>query len=309
MRTVKDFSSSIISGRGGRMDAATIAKSLGGRKAGDGYLVPCPVPGHGKGLGDRNPSLSIRNGERGLLIYCHAGCSVRDVHFELRICGLLDPDHEFHQRQTRPTGRVKPNKLEYECRCAGAPRRADSPNRDIALKIWNQETVLLSGTLGADYFTNHRQLNLARLDDVSHCLRWHPDKLMIIALMTNPVTNEPTGVHRTFLNADGSKHERKMLGLQGVIRLSPDDTVSNGLGICEGIEDGLAVLLSGWSPVWVATSARAIRNFPVLSGIEALTIFADPDTVGMEAAWECAARWLEAECEAKVSPPQEGANV
>jgi AAA domain/Toprim domain len=82
-----------------------------------------------------------------------------------------------------------------------------------------------------------------------------------------------------------------MLGKQGVIRLSPDEAVAQGLGICEGIEDGLAVLLSGWAPVWVATSAGVIARFPVLSGFESPTVFADPDEAGMNAALACADRW------------------
>jgi hypothetical protein len=100
----------------------------------------------------------------------------------------------------------------------------------------------------------------------------------------------PCGIHRTFLNADGSKRERKMLGRQGVVRLTPDEDVTHGLGICEGVEDGLAVL-ADWAPVWAATSAGAIERFPVLPGIEFLTIFADNDGPGLRAAQACAERW------------------
>ena len=83
-----------------------------------------------------------------------------------------------------------------------------------------------------------------------------------VALMTNPNAAEPCGVHRTFLNADGTKRDRKMWGKQGVVCLSPNDTVTARLGVTEGIEDGMAVLLSGWGPVWAATSAGAIERFP-----------------------------------------------
>jgi len=115
--------------------------------------------------------------------------------------------------------------------------------------------------------------------------------------------NRPTGIHRTFLNEDGTKCERKMLGRAGVIRLSPDETVMLGLGIAEGVEDGLAVLLSGWSPIWVAGSTGAIRRFPVLDGIGSLTIFADADSAGLEAAQECEGRWAALGKEARISSP------
>ncbi|MGH9549628.1 MAG: toprim domain-containing protein, partial [Terriglobales bacterium] len=78
---------------------------------------------------------------------------------------------------------------------------------------------------------------------------------------------------------------------QGVVRLSPDEDIALGLGIAEGIEDALAVLISGWAPGWAATCAGAIERFPVLPGIEALTIFADNDKAGIAAAKACAERW------------------
>ena len=75
------------------------------------------------------------------------------------------------------------------------------------------------------------------------------------------------------------------------------------LGITEGIEDGLAVLLSGWSPVWAATSAGAISRLPVLAGIDVLTIFADADDAGLAAAETCCARWQSAGIEARIATP------
>jgi hypothetical protein len=88
------------------------------------------------------------------------------------------------------------------------------------------------------------------------------------------ITAEPRGVHRTFVNADAIS--RMMLGRQGAVRLSPDEDVTFGLGITEGVEDALAVLLAaGAVPVWAVASAGGISRFPILHGIEALTIFAD----------------------------------
>jgi putative DNA primase/helicase len=100
-----------------------------------------------------------------------------------------------------------------------------------------------------------------------------------------------------------------MLGRAGVIRLSPDDAVMGGLGITEGVEDGLAVLLSGWSPIWAAGSAGAIRRFPVLAGIDSLTIFADADSAGVEAAQECARRWAIVRKEARITAPARSHNA
>jgi Toprim domain len=177
---------------------------------------------------------------------------------------------------------------------AAAPDQNDEADRlRLAINIW-RAAVPLPGTLGERYFVEVRGLDITKLGDLSHCLRWHEGFAAVVALMTDPLTNGPCGIHRTFLNADATKHDRKMLGKQGVVRLSPDADVFEGLGIVEGIEDGLAVLLSVWHPVWVATSCGAIERFPVLAGIDALTIFRDRDDAGQRAAEACAERWTSA---------------
>ncbi len=51
------------------MKAETIARALGGRKAGGGWMARCPAHA------DREPSLSIRDGDGNkVLVRCHAGC-------------------------------------------------------------------------------------------------------------------------------------------------------------------------------------------------------------------------------------------
>jgi putative DNA primase/helicase len=173
---------------------------------------------------------------------------------------------------------------------------------ESALRLWVAARPLRD-TLGARYFTERRRLHIGTLDDLSHALRWHPGINAVVALMTDAISGTATGIHRTFIDKSAAKIRRKMLGRSGVIRLSPDTEVNQGLGICEGLEDGLAILLAGWRPVWVATSAGAIRRFPILFGVESLTIFSDDGKVGTEAAQECAARWREAGVEVLIASP------
>jgi hypothetical protein len=170
------------------------------------------------------------------------------------------------------------------------------------LRIWGETQPLLA-TLGEIYFAHHRKLDVQSLD-VDHALRWHARAQAVIGLMTHAITGEPTGIHRTFLNIDGSKCDRKMLGRAGVVRLSSDDSVTTSLGISEGVEDGLAVLLSGWRPVWAATSSGAVRHFPVLPAVETLTVFADADDAGLPAAAACRDRWREAGREVAIVAPR-----
>ncbi len=73
------------------MRAAEIAWALSGHRVGGGWLCRCPVPTHGKGEGDRNPSLSIAEGERQqLLVTCFAGCDRGEVLRVLQTRGWLE---------------------------------------------------------------------------------------------------------------------------------------------------------------------------------------------------------------------------
>ena len=130
--------------------------------------------------------------------------------------------------------------------------------------------------------------------------------------MSAPETGEPRGVHVTYLRPDGSgkaegERQKIMLGTAGVIRLVTDQEVATALGLAEGLETSLSVMQRfRWRPVWAAGSADAIRAFPVLGGIGALTVFADVDRAGMEAARSCVARWAEAGREARICRPPRG---
>jgi hypothetical protein len=196
-----------------------------------------------------------------------------------------------------------------------APRAASLPaSADMARRIW-REAVAPAGTLAEAYLAA-RGLSI----EIGAPLRFHPDCPRgperwpaLVALMSDPLSGAPCGVHRTFLARDGSGKAsgplptKMMAGAAGVIRLVPDADVTCGLGLAEGIETALSVMQGfGWRPVWAATSAGAIRRFPVLPGIEALTIFADPDGAGMEAARACAGAWAEAGREARICAPPAG---
>jgi hypothetical protein len=123
--------------------------------------------------------------------------------------------------------------------------------------------------------------------------------------MTDPITGKPTGaISRTYLD----RHQRKIgkaksLGEGGgIIRLSPDEEVLHGLTLAEGLETGLAALSIGLRPVWSTGSNTNMAKFPLLAGVEALTILADHDAsgAGERAAREVELRWRQAGREVRI---------
>jgi hypothetical protein len=73
------------------MSAQEIASVLGNaKKVGNGYLASCPVPSHGQGNGDKNPSLHIAmNDDGNYLFKCFSGCDQHTVFQTIRDMGLL----------------------------------------------------------------------------------------------------------------------------------------------------------------------------------------------------------------------------
>jgi hypothetical protein len=70
------------------MTAQDIAAALRGRRVGDGgFMCRCPCPMHKRG--DRNPSLSVKDGRNGRpLFHCFAGGDYEDIVTALRARGL-----------------------------------------------------------------------------------------------------------------------------------------------------------------------------------------------------------------------------
>ena len=118
----------------------------------------------------------------------------------------------------------------------------------------------------------------------------------MIALVRDVKTGEPLGIHRTALKDDGTGKRQIPLGLPskmmigrvkgGAVMLQP---AGSHLGIAEGNETALSAQLIFNMPVWAALSAVGVQNFPVIPALKLLTIFADHDEPGLNAALKCAA--------------------
>ena len=256
--------------------------------------VPCPWcgPDRRDASNRKRRVLRVWHREPGFATYACARCGEKGYAREGG--DKTEPRRWRRTAEAKPAGAILPSEIDA----------AQQQRIEQAASIW-REAISLPGTLGSRYFTERRGLHIGALGDLSHALRFHGGLVAVVALMTAPTSGTPTGVHRTYLNRDATKLERRMLGKQGVVRLSPDQDVTLGLGITEGIEDGLAVLLSGWSPVWAACAAGALAKFPVLAGVEALTVFADDDETGIKTARACVEQWNTAGRDASIFPPKD----
>jgi hypothetical protein len=186
----------------------------------------------------------------------------------------------------------------------------------LARKLW-AEGVLPKGTLAEAYLNARGLLLPDEAPTRFYPKAWRnsangPHGPAMLALMTDPLSGKACGLHVTYIRPDGSgkasgERPKIMLGQSGVIRLVPDAEVTLGLGLAEGIETALAVMQrAGWYPVWAATSAGAISGFPILPGLECLTVFADQDSSGIDAARDCCQRWVAAGREAQIVAPPIG---
>ena len=138
--------------------------------------------------------------------------------------------------------------------------------------------------------------NLHLPDDLDgDVLRFHPrlkngdDRAPgLIWLLRDVLSDEPTGIVRYFLDSDGVVIARKALGrVYGTaIKLSADADVAEGLHIASSVERGVAAMQAGLRPMWVV---NALADFPLIPGIEALTIITDD--ADADAVAQCAARW------------------
>jgi hypothetical protein len=108
-------------------DARTVAFASSAVRSGAGWLARCPVPTHGRGRGDLQPSLSLLEGEAGrLLVRCHAGCSQERVIAVLRSRGLWPGRHSSRSRTRTPVAPIKSLKEQRLFRPAAATSGCDS---------------------------------------------------------------------------------------------------------------------------------------------------------------------------------------
>jgi putative DNA primase/helicase len=271
------------------LDLRLIAAALGGEVSGGQVL--CPGPGHRP----TDRSLAVRPARSmpgGIVVYSHCG----------------DPWRECRDHVLALLGHAP-----YE-----PPHRAPRPPKSRsaqawALQIWN-DSIDPHGTLVERYLAS-RGLGLP--EDARRFIRFHPhcpwtdeaaNKVRVpalIALFRSIAEDEPSAIHRTALRSDATKIARKMLGpvAGSAIKVTADEDVLLRLGVAEGLESAMSAIAFGEGPVWALGSSGAIRNLPVLPGVETLALIAEHDRANEDAREVCGCRWIEAGAEVLVVEP------
>lgn len=262
------------------MNGGELLAALGTR---DQARARCPACGRG----ERDDTLGVTRTERGIVAHCFRCEYVATERVERAATPRPQPPAPQHHDTLAPRWRA----------------------------YW-RECVPLAGTLGEVYLLRRGCLLPPADGDLRfHARAWHwptrTERPALVALLTDVVTGEPRSLHWTFLRADGAgkanvdaprlllpKHRKAGT----VCRLWPDDSVTLGLCVAEGIETALSAA-HAFVSIWACVDAGNLAGLPVLGGIEALTIAADHDAAGIRAAERCAQRWAEAGREVRVVRP------
>lgn len=268
------------------MTAAEIAVALGGHRAGRWWRCSCPAH-HSTGA-----SLALRDGERGLIVHCHAGCSRVDVIAALRRRqGLLDDQ--------RGSGDARPDPDEIA-------RRRDHEARErqrrisSALDLWG-ECFPAQGTIVERYLRSRGLIEpippIIRMHGMMRHRESGGSRPAMIGLVEH-VEHGPMAVHVTYLAIDGSMQatvnpRKRSIGPVGggAVRLGE---ACETLMIGEGIETCLAAMQATRTPAWAALSTSGLITLALPPIVHTVIILADNDVngAGERAARAAAQRWL-----------------
>jgi putative DNA primase/helicase len=276
--------------------AETIAKSLGGRKAGPGWTARCPAHD------DRTPSLSISDSDDGkVLVRCHAGCEQERVIAFLRSRGL------WEERGDRRLARSTPRIVD-----ADRQDRDDAKRTEMALAIWQAATPA-GGSIVESYLAS-RGLHLPPRPTLRvHGGLRHPAGGIcpaMIALVTRGANDMPLAIHHTYLARDGRgkapvEPQKMMLGpcRRGAVRLAE---IGDVLMVGEGIETCLAAMQATGKPTWAALSISGLRNLDLPANVREVIVLADGDEPGEAAAHHYARRWKREGRRVRIARPPRG---
>lgn len=238
-------------------DLRALVASLGGKWSGSTAMCRCPTHA------DRTPSLSIRQGDRGILVTCHAGCDPVDV---LRALRRIDVLPSISQ-----TTEVRP--------------RDHKPSTYLA--IW-QAGRQIEGSLAERYVRQVRSI-WAPLDD----LRYHPrcprgqgrlvqfEPALLIAMRK---AGSIVAVQRIFLDPSSARRTDKLVLGCAIGAAWTNGPPGKTIGLCEGFETAAAYTSLTGIQAWASMGAKRFHQVEIPHFVERVILLADNDPEGRRAA-------------------------
>jgi putative DNA primase/helicase len=257
------------------LDLHRLARALGGNLESTGW-ISCPGPGHSK----KDRSLSVKvdpNAEGGFRVESQCGDDWRECRDYVREKLGLDPWEPDGKRvKLSPEEKARQAQEQAE---EDARREQEQRERIASASRWWNASKPAKGTL-VERYLERRGLELPDTE----AIRFHP-RLMVtgtrqrapgmVCRMTDIITGEFTGIHRTFLTDEGCKidgndfitksgepaNAKTTLGRKrgSVIRI--DANVTTGLAIAEGVESTIAARHL-YRPAWCVVDAERLIAVP-----------------------------------------------
>jgi putative DNA primase/helicase len=253
-------------------NAASIARALRGRRCSDGYLCHCPLSSHGRGRGDRSPSLIVKDGTHAVLFKCFAGCDSNDILQELRRRRIAG--------ERSDEGNERP--IVKEC----PPEHLANAE---ALELWHSTRVIATDSMQAQYLRS-RGVSPKPPPSIRAASILHLDKYplpAIVAAVQAP-DRRIIAAQKTLIDPRGDRKAQVRLPRMtigalgwGAVRLAAATEV---LGIAEGTEKALAAMQLFEVPCWSSLGASRMHRLWIPDCVRKLHIFLDNDDAGRAAA-------------------------
>lgn len=240
-----------------------------------GYTAMCRCPAHA----DNTASLSLRQGDRGILVTCFAGCDPVDVLRAVDDLALSGVPAPLPTVQSIGTANIE--------------------------RLWH-EARDIRGTLAERY------LAVRHLLPVTTDLRFHPrcplgpkplTRFLPALLVGVRVGARLVAFQRIFLNPDGSGYtEKATLGGLGAGAWRGGDVAST-IALAEGFESARAYTRLKAIPCWSTFGARRFDLIDLPDTVTTLVLAADRDAAGRAAVGKAIRRYCSSQRIVRVDYP------
>lgn len=234
-----------------------LVAQLGGTWSGN--IATCKCPAHN----DKTPSLNIRQGDKSLLVTCHAGCH--------RI--------EVLKAIVRTTN--------YQPTMFSIPELATPPDKFVHWSIW-QAGQPIEGTIAEQYFRETRNI-WGPINNV----RFHPrcplgpkgsTLFLPAAIVAMHKGRRIEAIQRIFIDPHTRNYTQKLCLGRSLGSVWTNNMIGSTIALGEGMETSAAYTTLTGTPAWAAMGARRLdqANFP--PEVECVILLEEHDP---ESAYRC----------------------